>query len=198
MKPLSSDSVMNQTGKVLMQSSRPLILMALLALSLTACGSVRESLGLGRSSPDEFAVIDRPPLALPPDFSLRPPRPGAPRPQDSDISQTAYASLFGSNQQANEAAMAKLSPIEKTLLTQTGAEHADPNIRDTINRESAQKTGVSDHLISDLLASNKNSDVVVDAAAETERLKQAKEKGEAVNETATPIIEHQESGFLGL
>ncbi|MBV8060429.1 MAG: DUF3035 domain-containing protein [Alphaproteobacteria bacterium] len=179
-----------------MNATRPIILMALMALSLTACGSVRESLGLGRSSPDEFAVIDRPPLAMPPDFSLRPPRPGAPRPQDADISQTAYASLFNGNTPAGKAPA--VSPLEKTLLLQMGADHADPNIRDVINRESAQKTDVSDHLIGDLLSSDKNGDNVVDAAAEAERLKQAKEKGEAINQTATPIIEHQESGFLGL
>ena len=66
---------------------RSLLVLAVTAVALSACGSVREDLGLGRSPPDEFAVIDRPPLSMPPDFSLRPPTPGAPRPQETDPSR---------------------------------------------------------------------------------------------------------------
>ena len=45
---------------------------ALLAsLALGGCGGVRQSLGLVRTSPDEFAVVAKPPLVLPPDFGLR-------------------------------------------------------------------------------------------------------------------------------
>ena len=31
---------------------------------------------MGKRSPDEFAVVRRAPLILPPDYGLRPPRPG--------------------------------------------------------------------------------------------------------------------------
>ena len=37
---------------------------------------------MDRVGPDEFAVESRAPLTLPPEFDLRPPQPGAPRPQE--------------------------------------------------------------------------------------------------------------------
>lgn len=45
---------------------------------LAGCsGGVQESLGLKKKAPDEFAVVRNAPLSLPPNFSLRPPKPGA-------------------------------------------------------------------------------------------------------------------------
>jgi hypothetical protein len=38
----------------------------------------------------------------------------------------------------------------------------------------------------------------VDAPAEAERIKQAKEKDEPLNKGATPIIERKKSGWLGM
>ncbi|KJS38300.1 MAG: hypothetical protein VR70_10355, partial [Rhodospirillaceae bacterium BRH_c57] len=52
---------------------------AALAATLSGCGGgVKETLGLNRQAPDEFQVVSRPPLAIPPEFKLRPPEPGAP------------------------------------------------------------------------------------------------------------------------
>ncbi|MBM3507404.1 MAG: DUF3035 domain-containing protein, partial [Alphaproteobacteria bacterium] len=48
------------------------------SVMLGGCSNVRESLGLVRQSPDEFTVVTKSPLVLPPDFGLRPPIPGAP------------------------------------------------------------------------------------------------------------------------
>ncbi|MCH1556317.1 MAG: DUF3035 domain-containing protein, partial [Pseudomonadales bacterium] len=54
-----------------------LVLLTLAALTLSACGdSTKRALGLSRTSPDEFSVVPRAPLSQPPDFNLRPPRPG--------------------------------------------------------------------------------------------------------------------------
>ena len=42
--------------------------------ALAGCsGTVQEKLGLGKRAPDEFQVVRRAPLILPPDYSLRPP-----------------------------------------------------------------------------------------------------------------------------
>jgi hypothetical protein len=46
-----------------------------------------------RTGPDEFAVETRAPLTLPPDFDLRPPQPGAPRPQDVPASEKARSAI---------------------------------------------------------------------------------------------------------
>jgi hypothetical protein len=52
--------------------------------------------GVGaHSRPDEFAVQRQAPLVVPPDFALRPPQPGAPRPAEGTAAQQALQALFG-------------------------------------------------------------------------------------------------------
>ena len=56
---------------------RILALAAAGAMLANCSGGVQESLGLKKKAPDEFAVVRNAPLSLPPNFSLRPPKPGA-------------------------------------------------------------------------------------------------------------------------
>lgn len=44
---------------------------------------------MDRVGPDEFAVESRAPLTIPPEFDLRPPTPGAPRPQEATAADRA-------------------------------------------------------------------------------------------------------------
>jgi hypothetical protein len=68
----------------------PLTIVCLsLVASLSGCGEVRRAIGMDRSGPDEFAVESRAPLTLPPDFDLRPPTPGAARPQEATAADRA-------------------------------------------------------------------------------------------------------------
>ncbi len=67
-----------------------------LAALVGACGSVREELGLTKQAPDEFSVVTKAPLILPPDYALRPPEPGAPRPQELQPQQQAQRALLRS------------------------------------------------------------------------------------------------------
>ena len=55
----------------------------------TGCTDFKRMVGLEPTLPDEFAVESRAPLTIPPDFDLRPPEPGAPRPQEKSIGQQA-------------------------------------------------------------------------------------------------------------
>lgn len=66
-----------------------------------------------RIRPDEFAVSRQAPLVVPPDFSLMPPNPGAPRPQDLDSSKQALDALFGGP--------APRSAVETDTLGKAGA-----------------------------------------------------------------------------
>ena len=56
---------------------RILALVAAGAMLANCSGGVQENLGLKKKAPDEFAVVRNAPLSLPPNFSLRPPKPGA-------------------------------------------------------------------------------------------------------------------------
>lgn len=51
-------------------------------LTVAGCGDFRRAIGMERVGPDEFAVESRAPLTIPPEFDLRPPAPGSPRPQE--------------------------------------------------------------------------------------------------------------------
>jgi len=56
---------------------------------LAGCTDFRRTIGLEQVAPDEFAVESRAPLTIPPEFDLRPPQPGAPRPQEKSPNQQA-------------------------------------------------------------------------------------------------------------
>ena len=62
-------------------------------LLISACTDLKKAIGLERSTPDEFAVESRAPLTMPPDFNLRPPQPGAARPQEKSSDQQARQAI---------------------------------------------------------------------------------------------------------
>ena len=66
---------------------------------LAACGggetTVQEALGYDQRGPDEMAVIKRPPLILPPDYNLRPPRPEEADDGSAAASDAARRTLIG-------------------------------------------------------------------------------------------------------
>lgn len=172
-----------------------------LPLALTACDGVRDTLGIGRVAPDEFAVVDRPSLAIPPDFTLRPPQPGAPRPQEIDPNKRAEQTVFGVTSAQTENGKAVPTTLEADLLKQAGADKAESNIREQIDREATDRIVGNRRLIDGLLWWKKDDlppAAVVDAREEAERLRQSKEEGAPPNQGATPIIEKRKSGFLGL
>ena len=89
------------------------------ASSLAACGSGGI---VNRERPDEFAVQRQAPLVVPPDFSLTPPAPGAPRPTEGTAADQALDALFGGP--------APRSQVETSALDRAGT--ADPGIRTAV------------------------------------------------------------------
>ncbi len=174
-------------------SFRAFLLLSLLPIA--ACGELRQDLGLGRSPPDEFAVMERAPLSMPPDFTLAPPRPGAPRLQEIDTTQRASSLLFeGKEPPVGGSA----SEAEKALLIATQASKADPAIRELVDRDSTQVVEASPHLVARLLGKESGTpDTVVDAAAEAARIQKAKEENVPLSQGATPVIEKGKTGWLG-
>lgn len=83
-----------------------LVMLGLPPLGGCAQGSVQEVLGMDKRAPDEFAVVRRAPLIVPPDFELRPPEPGAPRPNIGRTSDQARVALTGNQAEPSAAAEA--------------------------------------------------------------------------------------------
>lgn len=142
-----------------------------LALSLGACSGFKEAVGATKQAPDEFAIQTRAPLAVPPDFSLKAPQPGAPRPQDADVSLRAQQALLG-NAPARPA-----TDAENSLLAQAGTEKADPKIRSELmteqrqRRSDAARYSYADAILFWQSAPNDNGQPL-DAAEEAKRISQ--------------------------
>jgi hypothetical protein len=98
-------------------------------LGLSACASTKEALGITKVTPDEFRVVSKAPLVVPPEFALRPPSPGEPRPQELQPESQARNALLGAREAENR------SEGEKLLATRAGGDKADPLIRYVVDDE---------------------------------------------------------------
>ncbi len=161
-----------------------------IALSLTGCSGAKEKMGLTRKAPDEFAVVKRAPLEIPPEYALRPPRPGAPRPQETATDEQAREVVFGAK---SETAL-KPANGEAALLQQAGSDIAQPGIREIVNKETDALSPKNEPVAKKLLglgSSDKGPGPasVVDPKAETERLRQNAAEGKPVTEGETPTVE---------
>ena len=109
-----------------MKKTLPL-LAAGLALGVTAaCSSTGNS---GTATPDEFRVVTKPPLSIPPNYSLRPPAPGTTIPAEVEAATSGSTAAFGSGlgQQA--------SASERALVAAAGANAVSPSIRAQVDWE---------------------------------------------------------------
>ena len=168
------------------------ILLSVLCVdSLSACGSTKETLGLNKQVPDEFKVVKRAPLSMPPSYVLRPPSPGTPRPQELAASDEAAATIFGG--EAVASASIDASSGEAALLSRAGGNEADPDIRRRVDEETSQlfdrNKPVAEKLLGIGGSRTESSATVVDAAAESERLQGNAAAGKSVVEGETPSIE---------
>ncbi|WAC48525.1 DUF3035 domain-containing protein [Asticcacaulis sp. SL142] len=104
-------------------------LTVLAGLALTGCESTKSALGLNKVTPDEFRVVTKAPLIVPPDYALRPPAPGEPRPQELQPESAAREALLGQRQGFTR------SEGEKIFASKTGADRADPLARYVVDDE---------------------------------------------------------------
>lgn len=175
-----------------MKNHRKALITAFLsALLLAGCGNVKKELGLSRSAPDEFTVMHRAPLSMPPDYALRPPQPGAPRPQDAVVEEQAKAAVFGENAGTS---MASTGSSDEALLRSAGADQADERIRQQVDRETASLPAKQKTVPEKLLGWTKSKPAepaatIVDAEKEAARLHKAQVEGKAPTEGETPTKE---------
>ncbi len=164
-----------------MANSR-LLLIAAVGLALAGCSSLSNSLGLNPQGPDEFTVVAKAPLVMPPDFTLRPPTPGAPRPQEIQVQQQARAALLAQPAAGAGAGVAPLGAApgavgeartagEVALLGNAGAANADPAIRALVDFENAQLLEQGPGFMERVLFWQQPPLDVIDPVAEAERLR---------------------------
>ena len=144
---------------------------------LSGCTSAKRAFGMQKVAPDEFTIVTKPPLVLPPDYSLRPPRPGAPNPAQIEPGGNAQAALFGREGMSDNAM--GYTGGETSLLDTTGGSGASPDIRKVLNSETAslveKDSSIADTILFWQEPAREPADVI-DAAKEAERLKAGKTK----------------------
>ncbi|MGE0224704.1 MAG: DUF3035 domain-containing protein [Acetobacteraceae bacterium] len=175
-----------------------LLLAVGLATTTAGCGSsnLSRTFGLTRDAPDEFTVTTQAPLSMPPDFNLRPPRPGVPRPQQTSESRQAEEALVPQ--------MALTGPVQgpatagQAALVQAAGPPAPANIRRQVDMD-AKLAQADESFLDKVLYWRKpeTQNVMVDPTKESQRLRQNAALGESptVGETAT--IKPKNRGILG-
>ena len=169
------------------------------ALLVGACDGAREAIGIGKQSPDEFAVVTRAPLSMPPDFGLRPPRPGVDRPQEAKVTDSARDLIVKSaDPEASTRSVSTASLGESAILSKAGATNPDPNIRREINRESSILATENDSFADRLIfwQDQPAPGTIVDAEAETKRLRENAALGDAPTKGRTPKIVRKPKGWF--
>ena len=163
---------------------------------LGGCSSdkLSRSFGLTRDAPDEYTVTTRAPLSMPPDYNLRPPRPGAPRPQEQSERQQAEEALVP--QLALNAPKSSTSAGQAALIQEAGPPAPD-DIRRRIDQEANRAAG--DEGFIDKLLYWRKSDTrhtQVDAQKESQRLRENAALGQAPDIGDTPIIQQRKEGWF--
>ena len=179
-----------------MRKACPFFAFTLVAVALSGCGggTLRQQLGLEKRPPDEFNVITRAPLSLPPDYALRPPQPGAPRPQEQSPATLAQDALLGQS-----ASPAPSSPASAALLEQAGAGQASESIRGVVDEETAareaamQQGGVRGIILR--RACEESAEPVVSPGQERQRVQSAQTSGQPVTGQGAATRKPREQNF---
>ncbi len=174
----------------------PALALLLISGSLAGCGGVSESLGYGKQSPDEFAVVRNAPLTIPPDFALRPPEPGALRPQERPLRQQAENTLFDREEGVDAAQ--RESQGEAALLRQADAVDTNSNIRRQINEEFTIFAQESEGFFESLLFWRAEEPLgeMVDAEEEARRLSENAATGLPPNVGDQPVVKRREKALF--
>ena len=159
-------------------------LVAMTALSLAACAST--------GGPDEFRVVRKAPLTVPPEYNLRPPTLGQARPQELSPEAQARVAVFGVDvgQTASDG--------EKLFVKSAGGDAIDRNVRSLVDFDDSQ-TLRKNRSITDMILNfggGEPREPVIDPAAETERLRAEAEAVKDITGGGKVIIQPKQTSKL--
>ncbi|KCZ47638.1 MULTISPECIES: DUF3035 domain-containing protein [unclassified Hyphomonas] len=108
-----------------MKTQLSLLALGAVCLATTACSSG----AAGSRTPDEFRVVTKSPLIVPPEYSLRPPGAGQSLPAEVEAAKNDNAAAFGSTLGVNASAS------ERALVAAADANAVSPMIRTELDYE---------------------------------------------------------------
>ena len=148
------------------------------------CSKIRESAGVARKSPDEFQVIENPPLVIPPDYSLVPPDQLQEKDIDNIEKELAEAILFGLEEN-NITEGNQLSIMNQILLEAKTGKVSD-TIRDEIDNDFVKEMSIDKFQFE-----WKDEKEVLDAVKESERIRNKKFNNESIAIGDIPIVKQK-------
>ena len=173
---------------------RTIFLLAGSVIALAGCSDVSKTLGLTRDAPDEFTVTTRAPLAMPPQYTLSPPRPGLPRPQEQSERAKAEQALVP--QTALGTPPTSPSPGQEALVQAAGPAAAS-DIRTEVDQEAKRNEsheGFFDRLM--FWRQSQPPGIVVDPQKEAQRLRENAALGQSQDTGVTPVVQPKKRGLL--
>lgn len=190
---------MTQSKVDILSQVRAVATASLVVLAMSGCSDLKRTLGYEKSPPDEFQVVSRAPLSMPPDFTLRPPNSGAVRPQEGTTLDQARAALLGEHRVQPLATVGRDSG-DMVLLKRVGADQIQPGIRELVDKETLalaeEGHSFTDKLVFWRKTAPPGAGEQLDAAKEARRLQQDQALGRPVTDGASPRIERGRKGWL--
>jgi hypothetical protein len=186
--------MMQPTRTVARAGAVSLLLLPLLA----GCGQdTARSLGFTRDAPDEFSVVTRAPLSLPPSLGQLPvPRPGMARPQEL-TGGAAGEAILAPGAAYGVGASAAPSAGESALVAAAGG-RSIPNIRRQVDEESLRLEQTPRTLVDRLMfwRDTPPPGMAVDPQREAQRLRENAALGRGVDQGETAIIQRRRQGLF--
>ena len=185
------------------------ILSILLLTSLTACtgSEVKSTLGLKKKAPDEFMVLSRPALTVPPSFDLPEPQSASLTPPKDVSANNAKQVIFGATTTKKETkvlANNKKANAENIFLNKAGVEKSQSDIRSVLEEDiraeqpaapEQEEKGFFGRLFEPIKLDEK-PDPVVNPQAEKDRIKENKARGEKVDGNETETVQPKGESVL--
>lgn len=195
---------------------RSALIWLILPLALAACsgGEVRNTLGLNAKAPDEFVVYSRPPLSVPPEFDLKPPRPGEESPFVATSEDEARQTLLGTKrapsslEELEESSVSTAVPAvlsadaptqaQSSFLKKLGTDEADSSIREKLSQDLQEKPKKEKkaRTLYDKIVGSETAEPVVDAKAEANRIRTNKDEGKPLTEGDTPTVDQKKKSVI--
>ena len=136
---------------------------------ISACTKVRESAGVNRKVIDEYTVFQNPPLALPPDYNLLPSEEIIARKKNTDGDEKLSKEiLFGLNEETAVNKSNNTSSALDSILEKSGSNKVSKDIRKDFDEDLANITSTKGVFSGEKFM---NEDEILDAAAESERIR---------------------------
>lgn len=160
-------------------------------IGLAACAAVGAAGCSSTPTPDEFRVVRKAPLTVPPEYNLRPPSPGSARPQELSPEAQARVAVFGVDfgQAASEG--------EKLFIKQAGGDAVDRMVRNQVDFDNAQILRKNRSFADAILSFGATpTEPLVDPAAEAARIKAAEDANKDVVGVGKVVIQPKHTSKL--